>query len=148
MRQVIKGKVYDTEAAERVSETYVPPQGERDKGLGYYDETLYRKRTGEYFLHGEVSSANPYASVAFAGVEKILPLTLEEARGWARDHPGSIDAEAVFGESGDHHLHIVLSGDVWHAVRMRSWETGQSVREVMEWCVRQALEGKKARPLG
>ena len=53
--------------------------------FGYLKETLYRKRTGEFFLYGEGGARTKYGRVdddgrTYIGSEKIIPLTDAEAR--------------------------------------------------------------------
>ena len=72
MMKIIKGKKYDTETALKVAEW--------DNGLGRSDhhaiyETLYKKRTGEFFLFGEGGGLTGYSEAvgnAFTWGEKIL----------------------------------------------------------------------------
>lgn len=54
--------------------------------FNYYEEWLFKKRTGEYFLYGEGGPASPYAeyvehsgSVAGYGIK---PLTRKQAKNW------------------------------------------------------------------
>lgn len=98
MKKVINGKVYDTEKAERV--------GEWDNGK-YGDlfscyEGLYRKRTGEFFLHGDGGAGSKYAvsvgNNSWAGGEAIIPLSYEAAQKWAEEHLDGEEYEAIFGE--------------------------------------------------
>ena len=46
MKKYINGKVYDTETAQLIG-TYANGGNWRD--FSHYEETLYRKRTGEFF---------------------------------------------------------------------------------------------------
>ena len=66
MKKIIAGKLYDTDTAKAVSNRI-------DRGSVadvYYGQTLYRKRTGEYFIYRE----------GYRGVEDAIePLTYEEA---------------------------------------------------------------------
>lgn len=56
MKKIINGKVYDTNTA---------------KLIGSWDaETLYQKKTGEFFLFGN----------------RIMPLSYDSAREWAEEH--------------------------------------------------------------
>ena len=50
MNKVINGKRYDTDKAEQIAQS---DNGCYVGDLDYYCETLYRKRTGEFFLHSE-----------------------------------------------------------------------------------------------
>ncbi len=58
MRQTINGKVYDTETAEFIEHNC---QGGGTKDFCYYEEDLYRKKTGEYFLAGAGGKLTIYA---------------------------------------------------------------------------------------
>lgn len=95
MRKIIDGRLYDTDTARSVGEW------ERGSGFGYTRETLYRKRTGEYFLHGEGGPQTQYAewhgSLLCDG-ERIVPLGFEKAREWAEEH---LDADAYIAAFGD-----------------------------------------------
>lgn len=50
MIKIINKRKYDTSMAE---ELLCYASGHDNTRFRYYSETLYRKRTGEYFLHGE-----------------------------------------------------------------------------------------------
>ena len=50
MKQIINGKKYDTETAERLA---CEDAGLPVNDFAYWCEELYRKKTGEFFLHGE-----------------------------------------------------------------------------------------------
>ena len=54
MKKIIKGKVYDTDTARELASW---ANGGNWRDFSHLEETLYRKKTGEYFLHGEVSEA-------------------------------------------------------------------------------------------
>ena len=58
MRKIINNKVYDTATATRIG---LSDNGHEYNELSYSGETLYRKRTGEYFLHGEGGPMTSYA---------------------------------------------------------------------------------------
>lgn len=86
MKKIINGKLYNTETAKLVANWW--------NGLGVSDfrnceESLYLKKTGEYFLFGKGGGLSPYAERRGDGLgygEKITPLTEEEAREWAENH--------------------------------------------------------------
>lgn len=113
MNKVIKGKRYDTETAKAVgSDSYLYP-GE----FKYWNETLFRKQTGEFFLHGEGGPATKYREKTddnmWCGGEKILPLTLKEAQEWAEEHLDGDEYEKIFGtvdETGEKQT-VILSID-------------------------------------
>lgn len=98
MKKVIKGKKYNTETAKFVG-SYGINLADR---FARMEECLYRKRTGEYFLHGE---GGPWSKYGISlnlneccGGEEIIPLTHEEAREWAETHLSVDEYEKEFGE--------------------------------------------------
>ena len=98
MKKVINGKVYDTAKAERLAGW---SNGCSTTDFGYCEETLYRKRTGEMFLHGEGGAASKYSECngnEWGWGEKIVPLSYEAARKWAEDHIAADRYESIFGE--------------------------------------------------
>lgn len=98
MKKIINGKKYDTETAKRM----VTRNNGYYNDFKYISETLYRKKTGEYFLHGEGGPmtvyAEPIGDNTWSGGEQIIPLKEREARRWAEEKI-SVDAyERIFGE--------------------------------------------------
>ena len=98
MKIIRNGKKYDTETAKKIitwSHGYY-------RDFKYIAETLYRKKTGEYFLHGEGGPMTVYAEAigdnTWSGGEQIIPLNEKEAKRWAEEKI-SVDAyERIFGE--------------------------------------------------
>lgn len=99
MRKIINNKRYDTDTAEHV--------GYWDNGMDGHDfrhesATLYRKRSGEYFLHGEGGPMSRYAEArgtsSWVGGERIMPLSWDDARRWAEERLDAGEYEAEFGE--------------------------------------------------
>lgn len=99
MKKIINGKKYDTDTAQKVG-WWGAEYAVND--FYFYEETLYRKRTGEFFLHGSGNAASKYAKRVemntWAGGEEIIPLTYDAAREWAEEHLEVDDYEKVFGE--------------------------------------------------
>lgn len=105
MRKIIKNRIYDTESAHRVCDP-VSPTGMYDvRDFHYFEETLYRKKTGEYFLHGHGGPLSPYAEPygqnGSQSGERIVPFTPEQAREWAESHLDADEYEAEFGPVDD-----------------------------------------------
>lgn len=97
MKQIINNRRYDTETAELLgSDSY---SNRRD--FSHWTEKLYRKRNGEYFLHGEGGPMSRYAERTgvneWDGGEKIIPLTADAARKWAEEHLDADEYEKIFG---------------------------------------------------
>ncbi len=61
MKRTIKGKTYNTKTATEVA-THSNRYGPAD--AGFESETLYERKKGGYFLHGEGGWNSKYASVA------------------------------------------------------------------------------------
>ena len=98
MRRIINGKAYDTSTAKEVGNySYLYP-GEFD----YVEETLYLKKTGEFFLYGEGGARSRYAESAGNGFwgsgSRIIPLREDEARAWAEGCLTGEEYEEIFGE--------------------------------------------------
>ncbi len=99
MKKIIKNLVYNTETAHKIGEWQ---NAENYNDLNFYIETLYRKKTGEFFLHGDGNAASPYSkreqSGNARGTEEIVPLSYEQAREWAEKHLTVEEYIAAFGE--------------------------------------------------
>ena len=97
MKKIINGKRYDTDTAKKLASDWYSNRTD----FHYWEETLYRKNTGEYFLHGEGGPASKYAQNieqnSWSGGEKIIPLSVENARKWAEDHLDGDEYEKIFG---------------------------------------------------
>ena len=99
MKKIINGKVYDTETAKKVASWY---SSYARNDFHYYEEELYQKKTGEFFLYGEGNAASPYSRSCgqneWCGGERIEPLTYKEAQKWAEEHLGGEEYCEIFGE--------------------------------------------------
>ena len=101
MKKIINGKRYDTDTAKMLaSDSYSNPRDFR-----HWREPLYRKNTGEYFLHGEGGPMSRYAETIgqneWSGGQKIMPLTIEAAQEWAEEHLDGDEYEQIFGAVED-----------------------------------------------
>ena len=98
MRKIIDGKMYNTETAAKVGEWNNGRYGDFE----FVSETLYRKRTGEYFLHGEGGAMSKYAESCgqnqWQGGASIIPIGKGYAREWAERHLSVDEYIAEFGE--------------------------------------------------
>lgn len=108
MKKIINGRRYDTETAQQVAEYQHSSPSEFD----YFVETLYRKKGGEFFLHGYGHAASPYcewldSSTRSAG-ERLMPMTYSEAQEWAEKHLDADEYEAIFGEVEEDGTRTVL----------------------------------------
>ena len=98
MKRVIKGKLYNTDTAKECGQHSYSKRGD----FHYFSETLYQKKSGEFFLHGEGGAASKYAKSCgqneWCGDETIIPMTYAEAAQWAEHHLTGDEYEDVFGE--------------------------------------------------
>ena len=99
MVKIINGKKYSTETAERVG-FYSNSPGRND--FHWVEESLFKKRTGEFFLFCEGGPASIYCtwidSHNRTSGDRIIPMTFEEARRWAEEHLEAEEYEEIFGE--------------------------------------------------
>ena len=132
MKKIINGKLYDTETAKEVG---LREHGEGPRDFHYFVERLYRKRTGEYFLHGEGGPMTQYARTVgqnqWSGGEKIMPLDYQAAREWAEKHMDADDYMEEFGpvseESERTTLSVSLDAAVADKIRKEAQENGVSI---------------------
>jgi len=136
MKKIINGKVYNTETAQEVG-SWSNHLGYRD--FSHCDETLYRKKTGEYFLHGEGGPKSPYAEHTVNGWgsgDAIRPLTFDEAREWAEEHLDGDEYEAIFGAISDDGTDCLISAVVKTSSRDRlrreAEKSGRSIGEILD----------------
>lgn len=111
MKRIIKNKVYDTETAKAKGEyTY---EG--------YSESLYQKKTGEFFLYCSRGSTTP--------------LTYDEAQAWAEEHLESDEYIKIFGEpdegEGKSRLHIYLDDSVIAKLKAESSKQGITIGDLI-----------------
>lgn len=99
MKKIINGKMYNTETAQEIY-TW-------KNGLGWSDfrcieETLYRKKTGEFFIYGVGGAmtrwAESCADNSRTGGEGILPVTESQAKGFLERYDAIDEYIALFGE--------------------------------------------------
>lgn len=98
MKRIINGKKYDTDTAKELgywSNGY--PCGD----FNWLFETLYLKKTGEYFLVGEGGALTKYSNVTYNGSTdgvKFMPMSEDDAKEWAERRLTCDEYEKIFGE--------------------------------------------------
>ena len=101
MKKIMNGKLYDTKTAERIG---YYTNGSDCRNFRWYEEELYRKKTGEFFLYGAGGPLSPYARCtspdgrSFGDGDALIPQTIDEAKAWAERHMDADDYIEVFGE--------------------------------------------------
>ena len=136
MNKVIGGKRYDTDTAIEVG--FFKNIGD-SRDFNYFCETLYKKKTGEYFLHGEGNAASKYAEAIeqnqWIGGEKIMPLSIDAAREWAEEHLDADDYEKEFGEVSEGEectIFARVDGATKAKLRRYMEDTGLNVSQAIE----------------
>lgn len=97
MKKIINGKKYDTDTAKKLASGGYGWYSDLD----YIEETLYKKRTGEFFLFGKGGPASKYSEYNGNGhiaSWDIIPLTESEAKQWTEKNCNSDEYEEIFGE--------------------------------------------------
>lgn len=144
MKKIINGKRYDTEKATEIGSTC---HGGGPRDFHYYTETLYRKRTGEFFLHGDGNAASKYSRRVgvseWAGDEQLVPLTYEEARAWVEKELDPDVYEELFGVVDDMEGKTVMSVSLPAAVadllRKESAKRGTPISDLITEAVCKSL---------
>ena len=97
MKQIIEGKVYNTETAEHLANA---SSNESPFDFGYWDEDLYRTKNGTFFIAGEGGAMTRWSKScgnnSTCGGSGIIPLNESEAREWIERHANE-KYEAIFG---------------------------------------------------
>ena len=98
MKKIIINKLYNTQTATML-ESYDNHCLPND--FHYVEETLYHKKTGEFFLYacgGALSIYAEHFERGSRGSERIIPLTEAEAREWAEAYADADKYIEIFGE--------------------------------------------------
>jgi predicted DNA binding CopG/RHH family protein len=110
----------------------------------YFEETLYQKRSGEFFLYGLGGPASKYAEYNGNGWEmgeKIMPMTVSEAKEWAEKNLDADEYETIFGdvsEASDTKRTVTfsLTEDVIEKIRMNAANSGVTMSDYIASLVR------------
>lgn len=103
MKKIINNKIYDTDTALLIGES----QYSNRRDFNYIFEGLYRKKTGEFFIHGEGGAntryAESYGNNSWGAGETIIPVDFDTARKWAEENLDADDYLKYFeaDEGGD-----------------------------------------------
>lgn len=132
MKKIINRKLYDTDTATEIGRD---GNGYNASDFNCVLETLYRKRTGEYFLHGEGGARSRYASREgnmWGWGQQIIPLTYDEAQDWAEKHLTADEYAEAFGlpDEGDDSktvITITLPTQKAAALRQAAEKAGMSI---------------------
>ena len=144
MKKIINNRMYDTDTAAHVGE-WENMDNVRD--FQYVCETLYRKRTGEYFLHGFGNAASKYSRLTreneWTSGEQIMPLSYKSAKKWAKMRLGEEKYLEEFGEpaeeEGTQSMTVHIPASLHNALKKRQAETGKSMTQLVIESLESAL---------
>ena len=146
MKKIINGARYSTETAKKMAEW---ESSRSYSDFGYFSESLYRTKSGKWFLHGSGNAASPYASYDPNGNsssgEEIIPLSEENAMKWAERKLSGEEYEEIFGEvSEDEAVQATVYVPASLAVKLanRMQETGCSRNEIILAALKEYLKGQ------
>ena len=97
MKKIIDGKMYNTETAARIG---CWSNGCYQSDFNYYSEDLYKKKTGEYFLHkegGALSCMAEYSGSGYSSGESIKQMHESSAKVWCMSKLDADEYESIFG---------------------------------------------------
>ena len=100
MQKIIDGRMYNTETAEVIAKADSNGVYARSD-FHWQKETLYKKKTGEFFLCGEGGPMTKYAEPDGNGArwgEKIIPLTVDDAKRFVEENCSTETYIELFGE--------------------------------------------------
>lgn len=96
MKEIINGKVYNTETAEKICSW---ENGYCSEEPYYVLETIFQKRTGEYFLYGCGGTLTKYGqshgNSNIAGAS-IIPFSVEDCKKWASDKLSAVEYFSIW----------------------------------------------------
>ncbi|WP_028125191.1 hypothetical protein [Eremococcus coleocola] len=114
MKKVINGKRYNTDKAMLMASARVADR----------QEDLYKKRTGEFFLH------------SIADTEELQPLTFKQAEDWAWQNLLEEDYNKIFGvdESNNYSVQttIAIKKSILDKLKLEVARTGELTYEIIE----------------
>lgn len=140
MQKIIKGRKYNTDTAQEVC---VYSNGLPWGDFDWVQETLYVKRTGEYFLHGKGGARSKYAvpdGDFMGGGSEIIPLSEKEAQSFVEENGDTETYEKFFGEvsEGETRTTIVLSEGAKKKLQRIALEKRISISQVIERLIENA----------
>ena len=143
----MNGKLYDTDTAK---ELVSADNGYPVNDFSYAKETLYLKRTGEYFLHGEGHGNSRYGEWhgnTGGWGEKIMPFTLDEAKEWSENNLDGDEYIEIFGNpeglsDTKATLNLTVTENFKARMNKLKEETSRSISELIEDIVTKELDSK------
>lgn len=135
MHKVINGKKYNTDTAKLLG-TWCAECGSTD--YKYFEEYLYRTKSGNFFIYGEGGPDSPYRQqieyCTWTGGESIIPISFEQAQRWAEKHLDGDEYEAIFGDVEDDAADATLTISAGALKRLRKIQSqsGKTLKAIID----------------
>ena len=152
MRKVINGRTYNTATSKCIGQW---SNGHYTNDFQYCSEDLYKNTKGAYFLHGEGGAMSKYATRSGDNSgwgEEIIPMTTEEAQGWAEEHLDGDEVEAEFGVQEEaspsdlttrERVNLTLDSELMARLRKYSADTGVPMARMVDKAIAYILDNGK-----
>jgi len=137
VKKIIKGRLCDTDTAHKI--------GVWDNGqygsLEYASETLYRTRSGQFFIHVKGESRSMYAKSVDLGSwtagESIFLMSFDSAKEWAEEHltKGEYNLHFEIPEGGDKvTMTVIVNASTKAILEEAKAKTGRPISALVdEW---------------
>lgn len=133
MHRYIYGVLYKTENSRRIDAR----SGGDPKNGTDWQEILYARRDGSYFMHvtagPEVRAGSAVRRRFWVGNEGILPLSFEQASQWCKEHSAPELYEKEFGalvsRPGKMRVDLTVPADLYSALRREAVQGGMTLGE-------------------
>ena len=105
MKKIINGSKYDTETAKMMAVNAYGRVGD----FSHWEEELYKTKSGKFFLYGEGGASSKYGvweGNEGRGDEKIMPMSVDEAKEWAENALNGDEYENIFGDVEENTIQI------------------------------------------
>ena len=134
MKKIINNKVYNSDTAKLIGARRCDDPGM--SAYGFKTETLYQKKTGEFFLLGIGGPDGKYATHNRRGwtaeSARIVPVQYDEAREWAEaalppEEYAQHFGELAMDEDRTEWMTISVPASIARRIRMEAQRTGSTI---------------------
>ncbi|HEY5588162.1 MAG TPA: hypothetical protein VIK86_04300 [Candidatus Paceibacterota bacterium] len=142
MKKIIKGALFNTQTAKLIGEWH---NEFPSKDYNYCEESLYRTKSGKYFIYGQGGARTKYAERCgnneWSEGDILFDLSRDAAKEWAQENLTVDKYEIIFGEltedEGDNKEHlnvnisISLKNKLWKVAEERNMSISILVEEIL-----------------
>jgi hypothetical protein len=140
MKKIINGKLYNTDTAKQVGSCWWNEAQVGD--FNSVNETMYVKKTGEYFIEGNGGANTKYAERDgnnWCSGSAIIPLSITAARKWAEEKLPADEYEREFGaiveDDSKKVVSMYLTISTVERLKRMAAENGISIGDVVEHAI-------------